>query len=114
MERPSRVLVYDRPFQIAVTFEIDSTSYEMNRQEFSFLDWLSKIGGLSSIILGVSQFVGNMESAQMFATSSLFYPGSDGEDDGGEEDKQISTQVHRPEDAQIRCCLTCRAKLVSY
>ena len=52
-----------------MTFENDSTSYELVRMEFSMLDWIAKVGGLSSIILGISQFVGNMESAQMFATS---------------------------------------------
>ena len=60
------------------------------------LDWIAKVGGLSSIILGISQFVGNMESAQMFAISSMFYPGSDGEDDGGIESKKISSRVYRP------------------
>ena len=44
----------------------------------------------------------------------MFYPGSDGEDDGGEENKKISSQVHRPQDAQIRCCLTCKAKMLTF
>ena len=96
-----------------MTFEIDSTYYEVNRIEFSFLDWLSKMGGLSSILLGISQFVGNMESAQMFATQSMFYPEDDGQDTDGSEKKQIGMKGHRPEDIQARCCLTCRAKIVA-
>ena len=61
-EEPSRVLPYARPFQIAVTFEIDSTKYEIIRLEFSLFDWLSAIGGLSSIILAVSAGIGALES----------------------------------------------------
>ena len=45
--------------------------------ELSYLDWLSAVGGLSSIIFAVSQFFGNLESAQLYATSAMFYPGSD-------------------------------------
>ena len=78
------------------------------------LDWIAKVGGLSSIILGIAQFVGNMESAQMAAISQMFYPGSDEEDDGGIENKKISSQVHRPEDTQTRCCLTCKAKMLTF
>ena len=113
-EKPSRVLIYDRPWQIAVTFEIDSTYYKLIRMELSYLDWLSSVGGLSTIIFGITQFMGNMESASMFATSSMFYPDSDGEEDSGKERKEISAQVHRPEDAQVRCCLTCKAQLVAH
>ena len=57
--------------------------------------------------------MGNMESASMFTTSSMFYPDSDGED-SGKEKKEISARVHRPEDAQVRCCLTCKAQLVAH
>ena len=77
--------------------------------ELSYLDWLSSVGGLSTIIFGITQFMGNMESASMFTTSSMFYPDSDGEEESGKERKEISAQVHRPEDAQVRCCLTCKA-----
>lgn len=45
--------------------------------ELSYLDWLSAVGGLSSIIFAVSQFFGNLESAQLYATSAMFYPDSD-------------------------------------
>ena len=50
----------------------------------------------------------------MFTTSSMFYPDSDGEEESGKERKEISAQVHRPEDAQVRCCLTCKAQLVAH
>ena len=62
IDQPNRVLPYARPFQIAVTFEIDSTKYEIIRLEFSLFDWLSAIGGLSSIILAVSSGIGALES----------------------------------------------------
>ena len=70
---PTRVLAYDRPFYIAVTFEINSTHYEVIRMELTYFDWLSAVGGLSSIIFSVSQLAGNLESAQMYATSAMFY-----------------------------------------
>ena len=69
----------------------------MARMETSYLDWLSAVGGLSSIVLGLSQLLGNLESAQMYTASSMFYP-SDNED-GGEERIRISRDVHTPEDA---------------
>ena len=53
-QKGSRVLAYSRPFQIAVTFEIDLTHYELIRMEVSYLDWLSAVGGLSSIIFAAS------------------------------------------------------------
>ena len=45
---------------MAVTFEIDLTHYEMKRMEFSYLDWLSAVGGLSSIILAASNMIGKL------------------------------------------------------
>jgi len=71
IESPNRVLPYLRPFQIAVTFEIDSTKYELIRLEFSLFDWLSAIGGLSSIILGASTIISALESPQRYVTSAL-------------------------------------------
>ena len=71
IEKPVRVLPYARLFQIAVTFEIDSTKYEIVRLEFSFFDWLSAIGGLSSIVLGASTVISALESPQRYVTAAL-------------------------------------------
>ena len=81
------MLAYSRPFQIAVTFEIDLTHYEMIRMELSYLDWLSAVGGLSSIIFAASQMIGKLQSPQMHMTSALFYPDSDNEGDPSSDHK---------------------------
>ena len=71
IEKPVRVLPYARLFQIAVTFEIDSTKYELTRLEFSLFDWLSAIGGLSSIVLGASTVISALDSPQRYVTAAL-------------------------------------------
>ena len=56
---------------MAITFEIDLTQYEMTRMEFTFFNLLSAVGGLGSIIFGVSNAAGALDNAQMFVTSAL-------------------------------------------
>ena len=62
---------YSRPFKAAVTYEIDSTKYHVIRFEFTVFDWLSAIGGLSSIILAISTTIGALESPQRYVASAL-------------------------------------------
>ena len=78
--QPNRVLPYNRRFQIAVTYEIDSSRYEIVRVEYSFFDWLSAIGGLGSIILAVSKLVSALDSPQRYVTSALIGYRSVGEE----------------------------------
>ena len=59
-----RILPYKRPFQTSITFEIDLTLYELIKVEFSAFDWLSAIGGLTSIVAAFSQLIGNIEDPQ--------------------------------------------------
>ena len=48
---------------MAITYEIDSTLYESHRIEYTYLDWLTAIGGFSSILFAVSQSVGALDDA---------------------------------------------------
>ena len=63
IDLPTRILPYTRPFQSAITFEIDMTHYEMTRMEFTFFDWLSAVGGLGSIVFAVSNAAGALDNA---------------------------------------------------
>ena len=71
VRQPNRVLPYERKFQAAVTYEIDTTKYEIVRVEFSVLDWLASVGGLSSIILAVLKVVSTLESPHRYVASAL-------------------------------------------
>ena len=64
VESLPRILPYKRMFQTAITFEIDTTLYEVIKIEYSAFDWLSSIGGLSSIIFAISQAIGSLEDSQ--------------------------------------------------
>ena len=66
-----RILPYIREFQVAITYEIDSTLYESHRIEYTYLDWLASIGGFSSILFAVSQAIGALDDAQMQVTSAM-------------------------------------------
>ena len=59
-----RILPYKRQFQTAITYEIDLTLYELIKVEFSAFDWLSAIGGLTSIVAAISQVMGSIEDPQ--------------------------------------------------
>ena len=54
-----RILPYIRRFQVAITYEIDSTLYESHRIEYTYLDWIASIGGFSSILFAVSHAIGS-------------------------------------------------------
>ena len=101
---------------MAVTFEIDLTHYEVKRMEFSYLDWLSAVGGLSSIIFAASNLIGKLQSPQMHMTSALFYPDEDNAGDDNDVERnidQISNQIYTPAELQSKCCLTLKTKLAT-
>ena len=69
---PTRVLPYkDRDYVVAVTYEMELTEANIFRIEPTYFDWLTAVGGLSSIILAVSRIIGSIKSTQMFVTSSM-------------------------------------------
>ena len=69
---PSRVLPYkDRDYAIAVTYEMETQEVNIFKLEPTFFDWLSAVGGLSSILFAISQLIGSIKSTQMFVTSSM-------------------------------------------
>ena len=50
-----RVLPYKKKnYQIAITYEIDASKYSIYRIETTYFDWLSAVGGFSSILLGMA------------------------------------------------------------
>lgn len=66
-----RQLPYDNNFKASVTFEIDSTIYNLQRHEFTLIDWLTIVGGVASTITAVIQLFGLLDDPQMFVTSAL-------------------------------------------
>ena len=71
-DHPTRVLPYkDRNYVVAVTYEMETQEGTILRLEPTYFDWLSAIGGLSSILLALSQLIGSIKSTQMFVTSSM-------------------------------------------
>ena len=70
----SRTLPYARKFEVAVTYEIDSTQYESRKIEYTYLDWVAAIGGFSSILFAISNAVGALDNAQMQVTSAMLVP----------------------------------------
>ena len=101
-DKPWRIIPYLRPFQTAITFEIDSTKYEMTRVEFTFFNWLATVGGLSSIALAITNAAGAFDNAQMYVTSALIRPSPD---------KSSSSSSFSPDEVQDKCCVTVRSKL---
>ena len=57
--------------QVAVTYEIDPTLHEVVKMEFTFLEWLSLTGGLSSILFVASQSIGSLDDTSLFVLSAL-------------------------------------------
>ena len=100
-EKPWRIMPYLQKYQTAVTFEVDSTKYEMTRVEFTFFNWLATVGGLSSIALAFSNLAGAFDNAQMFVTSALIRPSPD----------KSSSSSFSPNEVQDKCCVTMRSKL---
>ena len=69
---PSRVLPYkDRNYVIGVTYEMETQEGHIYRIEPTYFEWLSAVGGLTSILFAFSQLIGSFKSTQMFVTSSM-------------------------------------------
>ena len=47
----------------AIAFEMDLNHYEIIRTEFTFLDWLSAVGGLGSITFAIVKRLGSLADA---------------------------------------------------
>ena len=76
-----RTLPYKRQFQVAITYEIDSTEHVSIRIEVTALDWLASIGGLTSALLVCAQAIGALDDAQMQVTSAMLVQEKDDDDD---------------------------------
>lgn len=56
---------------IAISYEIEAAEHRILRLEPTFFDFLSGVGGLGSILIGISRLVGMFKNTQMFVTSSM-------------------------------------------
>ena len=66
---------YLNTYQLAITYEVDPTQYVVIRNDITFFEWISNIGGLSFLFnIGVimSSLVDN---PTVFVTASLFAQG---------------------------------------
>ena len=67
----SRTLAYSNTFQLSVTYEMEDKLFEILRQEQTWLDWLSSIGGLGFLVKLANFVVSYTDSPHMFVTSSM-------------------------------------------
>ena len=55
----------------AVSFEVDSTRYEMIRNEFSIVEWLAGLGGLFSFLNLFPKIISYLDSPQLLVAQDL-------------------------------------------
>ena len=58
----SRILPYENNFLNSVTYEIETTRYLLIKREYSILDYFTSLGGLGSLLLGISTILNALES----------------------------------------------------
>ena len=65
------MLPYDKEFINAITYEVEPTKYASIKKEMSILDYSTKLGGFSSLLLGVSKIMNTLESVHLYVASDL-------------------------------------------
>lgn len=78
-----RSLPYKRQFQAAITFEVNPDQHETRKLEYTVFEYLSAIGGLSSILVTVSQALGNLDDTHVYVTSAMIGHEDDDQDCNG-------------------------------
>ena len=68
---------YLEKYQIGVTFEIDSTKHDLERQDFTVFEWISNVGGLGFLFSGAAVFVGWLNTPQLWITSAMLSSGKE-------------------------------------
>lgn len=86
------MLPYKRQFQAAVTFEIDPDKHEVRKIEYTLFEYLSAIGGLSSIFMSISQTLGHLDDAQVYVTSAMV------SDEDGRKDRDGDNKISEVDD----------------
>ena len=109
----TRVIPYSRKFQVAITFEIDLTLYEMTKIEYTVFDWLSAIGGLGSILFTISQAFGAFEDAQMYVMSAMIRDGENGDSMSDSKHSLKKSSTYSPTEVQNKCCTTLKTKVAT-
>ena len=99
---PNRVMNYNNNYQFAITYELERTLYEMVKNEFTVIKFLSNMGGLSSFLLSIGIISSFLDSPQVYIASDFV-----------EEDSELSRQVVSKANVQQGCCTNFRARLVA-
>ena len=53
---------YNNNYQFAITYELERTLYEMVKNEFTVIKFLSNMGGLSSFLLSIGMISSFLDS----------------------------------------------------
>ena len=56
---------------MAITFEQDSTKFMVIRNEYSWLDWIASIGGLSSLFFSLAKIIGKTDDPNLYVSQHL-------------------------------------------
>ena len=67
----TRYLPYANKYQIAITYEVDPTQYQMERIDFTLFEWLSGIGGLGFMFRFCQLVVKWSDNPDLFVTSAM-------------------------------------------
>ena len=58
----TRIMPYLEKYQVGITYEVDSTQYDLTRQDFTVFEWISNVGGLGFLFSAAALFVGWLNS----------------------------------------------------
>ena len=73
----TRIMPYLEQYQVGITYEIESTQIELERQDLTVFDWISDVGGLGFLFSAATLFVGWLNSPQMWITSAMLASGKE-------------------------------------
>ena len=71
VEAKTRVLPYKNNMLNSVTYEVSPTKYVQLKIEYSFLQYISDLGGFGSVLLGLTTVLNAIDSPQLFVASDL-------------------------------------------
>ena len=104
---------YLEKYQVGITYEIDSTQHNIERQDFTVFEWISNVGGLGFLFTGATVFVGWLNSPQLWITSAMLQIGKEHkvmENRSQTLSRQLSMSNYSHEQVQQKCCSDLTAK----
>ena len=66
---------YKNLWQVAVTYEVDPTLYDIERSDFTIFEWISNIGGLSFVSSVAAYVVSTADSPDTIVTTAMLDAG---------------------------------------